>query len=84
MLEGVFQNGCDHFHADLKLLKAIRELLPDPPKVDWEFPPMEERGCTPFLMHAASPSVRCRLGMNALPHACRSSMTAISSWLNPV
>lgn len=38
----LFQNGRDHIEADLRLLKKIRELLPNLPKVDWELPPMEE------------------------------------------
>lgn len=38
----LFQNGRDHFQADLKLLKEIRRLLPGLPKWDWELPPMEE------------------------------------------
>lgn len=43
----LFQNGRDHFRADLDLLKKIRELLPHLPKADWEIPPMEESEWTP-------------------------------------
>ena len=36
-----FQNGREHFQADLRLLKAIRERLPALPKAEWVFPEME-------------------------------------------
>lgn len=38
----MFQNGREHFLADLKLLRAIRERLPRLPQVIWQVPPMEE------------------------------------------
>jgi len=42
VLEQLFQNGRDHFEADLKLLRNIRELLPRLSKLEWSLPPLEE------------------------------------------
>ncbi|MFS8571242.1 MAG: hypothetical protein FWJ62_09520, partial [Thermaerobacter sp.] len=40
----LFENGRAHFHADLQLLRAIRERLPSLPRAGWEVPPMDEEG----------------------------------------